>query len=237
MAIPVTIYTYPASQVGSAFNVLQAVERADRSCRHFPQLRDRGDQALLEEVDRDGVVLDDQESSVDLTTKGSANTPQSPNDDRFPLIDTWNWEARGNVDLQPSVGHLHRRRRIEPSRARPGSGRRSSPRRRRCFGRAPSRCAWDRIGDFSSPAVQILALKAAKTVSVGGGRQLELTLPIVQPVQQQRHHRGQLSNRDAVRSGHGYHVRTGRSHWRRIHLLARISGARSESRKTEGRAL
>ena len=62
---PVTIYTFPASQVGVGVQRAEGRERPAWPIEYVPQLRGGGHQALLEEMDRVDVVLDDQEPPVD----------------------------------------------------------------------------------------------------------------------------------------------------------------------------
>ena len=95
---PVTIYTYPASEVGAAFNVLKAANAP----------ADRSDTFRTFEVAATKRYSKRWTGTVSFwTTKnhrwitgtaqgGNGNTPQSPNDDRFPVDDTWNWEGRAS---------------------------------------------------------------------------------------------------------------------------------------------
>jgi hypothetical protein len=170
---PVTIYTYPASEVGSAFNVLKAANASPDRADIFHSFEIAATKRYSKKWTGTASFWTTKNHQW-IVTQGFGNTPQSPNDDRFPVIDTWDWEARGNVTYNLPLGIAF------SSSYRAQSG--QTGQRTQVF-TAPSTVLrqgsvtlrmgpW---GEFRAPAVQIVAVKAAKRFPVGQGRQLELT--------------------------------------------------------------
>ena len=176
---PVTVYTYPASQVGSTFNVLRAsnapTDRADTfhsfevaATKRFSR-KWTGTTSFWTTKNHQWIAA--------TATSPSGNNPQSPNDDRFPLIQTWDWEARGNVTYNLPLGLFT----SMSYRAQSGqAGQRTqvftAPATVLRQGSVTLRMG--EYGDLRAPALQILAIKVAKNVSVGAGRRLELTFQV-----------------------------------------------------------
>jgi len=95
---PVTIYTYPASEVGAAFNVLKAANApTDR-----PDTYHSIEVAATKRYSRKWTgaasfwTTKNHRWITGNSSGGNGNTPQSPNDDRFAVDDTWTWEARAS---------------------------------------------------------------------------------------------------------------------------------------------
>jgi hypothetical protein len=112
-----------------------------------------------------------------LTGTTSGNNPQSPNDDRFPLIQTWDWEARGNATYNLPFGLFT----SVSYRAQSGqAGQRTqiftAPATVLRQGSVTLRMG--EYGDLRAPALQIVAIKLAKNVALGAGRRLELTFQV-----------------------------------------------------------
>src|SRR3989441_1069569 len=91
---PVTIYTYPSSYAGAAFNqnkVLNAPSDRPDDYHSFEMSRNKRFSTRW-----------NMSSSYWLTRTHQwiRATPTSPNDDRFPINDTWAWEARAAANYR-----------------------------------------------------------------------------------------------------------------------------------------
>jgi carboxypeptidase family protein len=170
---PVTIYTYPASEVGSAFNVLKAFSApADRSDSYHSL-----EVAATKRYSRRWTGTASFWTTKNHRWLGIAATPQSPNDDRFPVDDTWTWEARAsgtyNFPMDISLSSSYRAQ----------SGEREQ--RTQVF-TAPSSVLrqgsvtlrMGDVGEYTAPTVQIVAIKAAKKISLGSARYVELNFQL-----------------------------------------------------------
>src|SRR5262249_16440238 len=108
---------------------------------------------------------------------GNANTPQSPNDDRFPINDSWAWEARAsgtyNLPLDISVSGSYRAQSGEHEQRTAQFTAPSSVLRQ---GTVTVRMG--PYGEYSGPTVQILAIKAAKRFAVGHGPDFEVNFQV-----------------------------------------------------------
>jgi len=107
----------------------------------------------------------------------NAAVPQSPNDERFPVDNTWYWEGRasGTYNLPYDVAFS------ASYRAQSGfPGQRtqvfSAPATVLRQGTVTLRTG--EYGEFKSPAVQIVALKAAKRFPIGQGRNVEVNFQL-----------------------------------------------------------
>jgi hypothetical protein len=170
---PVTIYTYPASEVGSAFNVLKGANAAPDRADTFHSF----EVAATKRYSKRWTGSTSFWMTKNHRWLGLGNTPQNPNDDRFPVDNTWAWEGRANAtynmpfDIAFSTSY----------RAQSGQ-----PGQRTQVFTAPSTVLrqgsvtlrMGEFGEFRAPAVQIVALKASKFVNVGPGRRLELTFQV-----------------------------------------------------------
>jgi hypothetical protein len=166
---PVTIYTYPASETGSAFNVLKASNAPPSRADIFHSF----EVAVTKRYSKKWTGTASFWTTKNHQWIGIGANPQSPNDDRFPIIDTWDWEGRGNVtynlpfDIALSSSY----------RAQSGQ----AGQRTQVFTAASSVLRQGSVtlrmgpyGDLRGPVVQILALKAAKKLDLGGSRRLEV---------------------------------------------------------------
>jgi carboxypeptidase family protein len=170
---PVTIYTYPASEVGAAFNVLQAVNAPV----------DRPDTYHSIEVTATKRYSRRWTGSASFwTTKnhrwlGIAATPQSPNDDRFPVDNTWTWEARAsgtyNLPMDISLSSSYRAQSGDQEQRTQQFTAPSSVLRQ---GSVTLRMG--DVGEYSAPTVQIVAIKAAKKFAIGQGRSVEFNFQV-----------------------------------------------------------
>jgi type II secretory pathway pseudopilin PulG len=136
---PVTVYTYPASLVGSSFNLLQGSNVLDGRPNVFHSLEVAATKRYSNKWTGSTSFWMTKNHSW-LTTGGNNGAlPQSPNDDRFPINNQWDWEARANgtyrlpFDINVTGSYVR-------SPVSGGSGRRCSP-APRC-GRVRPRCAW-----------------------------------------------------------------------------------------------
>ncbi len=95
---PVTIYTYPASEVGSAFNVLKATNAPSDRADTFSSFEVAATKRYSKKWTGTTSFWATRNHRWITTAAagGNGNTPQSPNDDRFPIDNTWNWEARAS---------------------------------------------------------------------------------------------------------------------------------------------
>ena len=100
---------------------------------------------------------------------GLGNTPQSPNDDRFPINETWSWEGRANATYNLPMDIAL------SSSFRAESGR---PEQRTQVFTAPSSVLrqgsttlrMGPYGEFRNPGVVLVALKAVKRFNLGEKR-------------------------------------------------------------------
>jgi hypothetical protein len=174
---PVTIYTYPASQVGSAFNVLKAANAPTDRADIFHSWEVAATKRYSKRWTGTASYWMTKNHQY-LTTQGFAATPQSPNDERFGIDNTWNWEGRGNLtynfpyDIAFSTSY----------RAQSGlHGQRTqvftAPATVLRQGSVTLRMG--EVGDLTAPAIQIIAFKAAKSFQVmKPGQRLELTFQV-----------------------------------------------------------
>ena len=168
---PVTIYTFPASQVGSTFNVLRAANALEGRSNTFHSF----EVAATKRFSRKWTG-----STSFWTTKnhqwiGAGNNPQSPNDDRFPLIQTWDWEARANVTYHLPWGLFT----SGSYRAQSGgAGQRTQQFTSPALRQGSVTLRMGEFGELRSPSIQIVNIKVAKNVALGGSRKLELTFQV-----------------------------------------------------------
>jgi hypothetical protein len=174
---PVTIYTYPASQVGSAFNVLKAANAPTDRADIFHSWEVAATKRYSKRWTGTASYWMTKNHQY-LTTQGFAATPQSPNDERFGIDNTWNWEGRGNLtynfpyDIAFSTSY----------RAQSGlHGQRTqvftAPATVLRQGSVTLRMG--EVGELTAPAIQIIAFKAAKSFQVmKPGQRLELTFQV-----------------------------------------------------------
>jgi len=176
---PVTIYTYPASEVGSAFNVLKAANASTDRADIFHSF----EVAATKRYSRKWTgtasfwMTKNHQWITGTAAGGNGNTPQSPNDDRFPVDNTWNWEGRGNLtynlpyDIAFSTSY-----RAQSGQAGQRTQVFTAPAAVLRQGSVTLRMGG--MGEFRAPAVQIVALKAAKSFPVGPERRVELNFQL-----------------------------------------------------------
>ena len=174
---PVTIYTYPASEVGAAFNFLKAVNAQDDRSDTFQSYEVAVTKRYSKRWTGSASFWTTKNHQWIASTTATAANPQSPNDDRFPIDNTRNWEGRANVTYTIPFG-------VNVSgsyRAQSGA----QGQRTEVFTAASTvlrqgnvTLRMGPVGEFHAPAVQILAVRAAKIVSLGGSRKMEVTFQL-----------------------------------------------------------
>jgi hypothetical protein len=170
---PITIYTYPASEVGSAFNVLKAQNApGDRSDTYHSF-----EVAATKRYSKRWTGTASFCATKNHRWLGIAATPQSPNDDRFPIDNTWNWEARAsgtyNLPFDISLSSSYRAQSGDREQRTQQFTASSSILRQ---GSVTLRMR--EYGEYSGPTVQIVAIKAAKNFALGQGRRFELNFQV-----------------------------------------------------------
>jgi Carboxypeptidase regulatory-like domain len=174
---PVTIYTYPASQVGAAFNTLQASNAPPDRADTFHSFEVAATKRFSKKWTGTTSFWTTKNHQWILTGTTNGNNPQSPNDDRFPLIQTWDWEARGNVTYNLPLG-LFTSASYRAQSGQAGQRTQAFTAPATVLRQGSVTLRMGEFGDLRAPALQILALKVAKTLSVGAGRRLELTFQV-----------------------------------------------------------
>jgi hypothetical protein len=173
---PVTVYTYPASEVGSAFNFLKAVNALPGRSDTYHSIEVAATKRYSSRWTGSGSFWATK-NHVWLGTSGISDAPESPNDDRFPLNNTWGWEARGNVTynlpFDVAVSSSYRAQSGDKEQRTQQFTASSSVLRQ---GSVTLRMG--PYGEYSGPTVQILALKASKRFAVGPGRALEMNFQV-----------------------------------------------------------
>ena len=174
---PVTVYTYPASEVGAAFNVLKAVNAPTDRSDVFHSFEIAATKRYSKKWTGAASFWTTKNHQWIVATGGLGNTPQSPNDDRFPIINTWDWEARANVTYNLPLDIAF------SSSYRAQSG--QAGQRTQVFTAPASVLRQGNVtlrmgpyGEYRGPTVQIIAIKAAKKVSLGLGRALEVNFQV-----------------------------------------------------------
>jgi Carboxypeptidase regulatory-like domain len=170
---PVTVYTFPASEVGAAFNVLKAANALPGRSNVFHSF----EVAATKRFSRKWTGHTSFWTTKNHSWIGAGNNPQSPNDDRFAVNNVWDWEGRGNLTYNFPWGIFT----SASYRAQSGA----AGQRTQVF-TAPTTILrqgsvtlrMDEFGAQRAPALQILALKVAKNVLLGGSRKLELTFQV-----------------------------------------------------------
>jgi hypothetical protein len=176
--VPVTIYTYPASEVGAAFNVLKAANATSDNADVFHSFEIAATKRFSKRwTGTASYWTTKNHQYLVSTTAGNGSTPNSPNDTRFAIDDTWNWESRANVSynlpLDINLSGSYRAQSGQP-------GQRSqvftAPATVLRQGSVTLRMG--PYGEFRTEAVQIVALKASKNFAIGQGRRVELNFQV-----------------------------------------------------------
>lgn len=170
---PVTINTYPASQVGSAFNFLKAANAPPDRADIFHSF----EVAATKRFSKTWTGTTSFWTTKNHRWIGLGATPQSPNDDRFSVDNTWSWEARGNVTfnlpMDIALSSSYRAQSGQPGQRTQQFTAASSILRQ---GSVTLRMG--EYGEYAAPAVQIVAVKAARRFAVRPGRQFELSFQV-----------------------------------------------------------
>ena len=174
---PVTIYTYPASEVGSAFNVAKAANAPGDRPDTYHTIEIAATKRYSNRWTGTASLWTTRTHQWITGTSGNANTPQSPNDDRFPINDTWAWEARAagtyNLPLSISLSGSYRAQSGEKEQRTEQFTASSSILRQ---GTVTLRMG--PYGEYSGPTVQIVAIRAAKRFALGRGRDFEVNFQV-----------------------------------------------------------
>jgi hypothetical protein len=174
---PVTVYTYPASLVGSTFNLLQSVNvPSDR-----PNVYHSFEVAATKRYSKKWTGSTSfwaTKNHVWLpanSTTSSAALPQSPNDDRFPLNDQWDWEARANAtyrvpyDVNVTASY----------RAQSGQwGQRTQVFTGAALRQGSTTLRMGPYGEFRSNVVQLINLRLNKTIDLRASRHFSLDFQV-----------------------------------------------------------
>ena len=172
---PVTIYTYPASLVGSAFNVLQAANAPTDRADTFHSL----EMAATKRYSKrwTGTTSFWWTKNHQWLTNGtlSAAKPQNPNEDRFPVNDQWDWEARANGTYSLPYG-------IDVTgayRAQSGQwGQRTQVFTGTALRQGSTTLRMGPYGEFRAPAVQIVNLRLNKSIAIRAGQKLAVDFQV-----------------------------------------------------------
>jgi hypothetical protein len=174
---PVTVYTYPASEVGSAFNFLKAQNARDDRPDTFQSYEVAITKRYSKKWTGSASFWTTKNHQWIASSTVTAATPQSPNDDRFPIDNTRGWEGRANVTYTFPFG-VNASASYRSQSGAPGQ-------RTQVFTAASTILRQGNVtlrmgpyGEFHAPAVQILALRAAKIVRAGGSRKVEFTFQV-----------------------------------------------------------
>jgi hypothetical protein len=174
---PVTIYTYPASQVGTAFNRLEAINARSGRDDTFHSI----EVAVTKRYSRKWTGNASFWTTKNHRWLGSstigAAAPQSPNDERFPTDDTWNWEGRANVTYNFPLG-INASVNYRSQSGAPGQRTQAFSAASTVLRQGSVTLRMGPFGEFQAPAVQIVALRLGKTVQVKGSHRMEFTFQL-----------------------------------------------------------
>jgi len=174
---PVTIYTYPAAEVGSAFNFLKASNASNDRADIFHSFEVAATKRYSRKWTGTASFWTTKNHQWLTGTPGNAAVPQSPNDERFPVDNTWYWEGRasGTYNLPYDVAFSASYR---AQSGFPGQRTQVFSAASTVLRQGTVTLRMGEYGEFKSPAVQIVALKAAKRFPVGGGRNVEVNFQL-----------------------------------------------------------
>jgi carboxypeptidase family protein len=91
---PVTIYTYPSSYAGAAFNQNQVLNASGNRPDDYHSFELTMNKRFSKRWNMSSSYW------LTRTHQWIRATPTSPNDDRFPINDTWGWEARADANYR-----------------------------------------------------------------------------------------------------------------------------------------
>ena len=150
---PVTLYTYPSSYAGAAFNQNQVLNAPSDKPDYYHSFELTANKRFSKRWNMSSSFW------VTKTHEWIRATPTSPNDNVFPLNDTWGWEARADANYRlPAIS-------ISPSTCGPHRGPRDRgprPSLTRGCSRARSPCAWRNLAQNKGPVVPVTSLRVAK---------------------------------------------------------------------------
>lgn len=165
---PVTIYYYPASLAGSAFNQFQIT--------NAPSSRPDMYNAIAVNVTKsfshkfNGLVGFESTKNHQWIQQVSL----SPNDDRFPIDETWSWAGRGEATYNFPLG-IDLSGFFESYSGAPGQ-------RTEVFGSIPQAGSvtlrMGPMGQFRNPEINLLNSRVAKKFGFGESRQLRVVLDV-----------------------------------------------------------
>lgn len=166
---PITIYTYPASLVGATFNRLRAANAPSDRANTFHSLEVAITKRYSKKWTGTASFWTTKNHQWITTGTSYANTPQSPNDDRFPVDNTRRWEGRANVTYSAPwnidlTGSYRAQSGFQGQRTQVFTAASTILRQ----GSVTLRMG--EMGEFTSPAVQILNMRATKSFSIGDKR-------------------------------------------------------------------
>jgi hypothetical protein len=91
---PVTLYTYPASYSGAAFNDNKVLNAPGDRPDYYHSFELTANKRFSKRWNLSSSFW------MTKTHEWIRSTPTSPNDDLFPVNDTWNWEARADANYR-----------------------------------------------------------------------------------------------------------------------------------------
>jgi hypothetical protein len=168
---PVTLYTYPATQVGAAFNRLRAGNAPTDRANTYHSFEVAATKRYSQKWT--GSTSFWATKNHQWLTQGNlaAALPQSPNEDRFPIDDKWYWEARANgtyslpwdIDVTGSF------------RAQSGSyGVRTQVFTGSALRQGSTTLRMGEFGEFQSAAVKLVNLRINKSFEIRPGQRISL---------------------------------------------------------------
>jgi hypothetical protein len=163
-----TIWDYPAQYKGAAFNGQMVVNDPPGKSTYFHTL----EATFTKRYSNRWNAL--ASFWVSKNHQWLQATPQSPNEERFPTDETWNWEGRLSTTYMFPLG-------IQIAgvwNARSGQyGQRTTT-----FRSIPQQSTvtlrMEPYGTQQGPTIKVLNMKTSKQFSVGGSRRLELTFEV-----------------------------------------------------------
>ena len=172
---PLTVYTYPASLVGASFNTLQGMNVPGDRPNVFHSFEVAATKRYSKKWTGSTSFWTTKNHVWLTTTNNNAAMPQSPNDDRFPINDQWDWEARANatyslplnVDITGSY------------RAQSGQwGQRTQVFTGAALRQGSTTLRMGPYGEFRSNTVQLVNLRLNKSIDVSRSRRFQIDFQV-----------------------------------------------------------
>jgi hypothetical protein len=162
---PVTVYTYPTSYAGSAFDKRQLAPAPDSRPNYYRTI----DVSFTRRYSKNWNALAGFWVTKRHEWLAGAAAPTSPNDDRFPVDETTNWEARGNILYNLPHGFQ------VSSYYKAQSG--FAGQRTATFGSSPQLSSvtlrMGPLGQYRGPVISVLNVKVQKTFRIGEDMRFE----------------------------------------------------------------